>query len=87
MSESKCDIIEEVITSNKERDVQLLSLTTTIGGRAVERFSCRYKGVLLPLVKDLDTAEVLYWYLTGKSDLSEHVVLFPSDKERRNENA
>lgn len=82
MSESKCDIHEEVIKSNKDLETELLRLTATVNGRTAERFSCRYRGVLLPLVKDLKAAEVLFRYLTGDIDLSKHVVLF-LDNERK----
>ena len=82
MSESKCDINEEVIKSNKDLETELLRLTATVNGRTAERFSCRYRSVLLPLVKDLKAAEVLFWYLTGDIDLSKHVVLFPDDERK-----
>jgi hypothetical protein len=58
-------ITEEVIVKKKE--VQLLLLKSNMpDGRIIHRYACRYEGVLLPLIKDLEKANELYRYLIGE---------------------
>lgn len=58
-------ITEEVIV--EKENVQLLLLKSHMpDGRIINRYACRYEGVLLPLIKDFEKANGLYRYLIGE---------------------
>lgn len=76
------EIRKEIIAEKPEKGVQFLLLTAEMSdGRKIERYACRYKGVLLPLIRDFDTAETLYWYLIEDIDLDKHLVPFPAESK------